>query len=93
MKLNPDFPYQTIGEETLQDGSDAVVGYLHYNFRDIPVGNSGFTCGIEVSLDMWMPSETPDAVKEGIAEHLTIEYYNWVGWAYEDIRSGAYVPV
>jgi hypothetical protein len=87
------FPFQSVGEETLRDGSGKVFGNLHYSFRDLVVDNGGKTCGIELALNMWMPSKTPEDVKQGITEHLTIEYYNWVGWAYEDIMSGAFVPV
>ena len=45
-----------------------------------------------MALNIWMPSGTPDDVREGIAQHLKIEYYNWVGWAFEDIKAGVFVP-
>ena len=94
MKPRTEFPFQTVGDEVLEDGSGAVVGNLHYAFRDLPVQGStnDKTCGIEVALNMWMPSGAPDAIKEGISEHIKIEYYNWVGWAFDNIRAGAYVP-
>ncbi|KAK4454195.1 hypothetical protein QBC34DRAFT_375368 [Podospora aff. communis PSN243] len=93
MQLKDEFPYQSVGEETLQDGSGTVIGYLHYSFRDVPAkGKSGKTCGIEVALDIWMPSHTPDEIRDGIANHLKVEYYNWVAWAFDDIKSGAFVP-
>lgn len=93
MKSWDGFPYQSVGEETLRDGSGKVFGNLHYSFRDLAVDNGGKTCGIELALNMWMPSKTPEEAKQGITEHLTIEYYNWVGWAYEDIMSRAFIPV
>ncbi|KAK0641326.1 hypothetical protein B0T16DRAFT_515507 [Cercophora newfieldiana] len=92
MKKREDFPYQSVGEETLQDGG-VVFGHLHYAFRDIPFdGNSSKTCGIEMALNIWMPSHTPDDVRDGISDHLMVEYYNWAGWAFQDIKLGAYVP-
>ncbi|KAK5658352.1 hypothetical protein OQA88_2328 [Cercophora sp. LCS_1] len=92
MKERKGFVLQTVGEETLMDGSGEVVGDLHYSFRDLDGDNKGNVCGIEVVLDMWMPSATPEEVAVGIGEHLKIEYYNWVEWAYEEIRDGTYVP-
>lgn len=99
MKERREFPVQMVGQETLVGGSSppggsgGVVGDLHYSFRDVErKGKPGKVCGIELVLDMWMPSGTPAEVKEGISQHLAVEYYNWVGWAYEDIKSGAYVP-
>ncbi|KAK0620490.1 hypothetical protein B0T14DRAFT_232877 [Immersiella caudata] len=93
MKTKVEFPFQSVGEETLQDGTGRVMGHLHYAFRDVPLdGERGKTCGIEVALDIWMPSQTPEEVRDGIADHLKVEYYNWVGWAFDDIKSGAFVP-
>jgi len=93
MKERKEFPVQSVGQETLVGSGGGVVGDLHYSFRDIErKGKPGKVCGIELVLDMWMPSGTPVEVKEGITQHLAVEYYNWVGWAYEDIKSGLYVP-
>ncbi|KAK3353272.1 hypothetical protein B0T25DRAFT_544121 [Lasiosphaeria hispida] len=92
MKPLPDFPFQSVGEETLMDGTGAVVGDIHYSWKDLPGKKAGKACGVEGLLNMWMPSATPDNVKEGITQHITVEYYNWVKWAYDDIKSGAFVP-
>ncbi|KAK0715180.1 hypothetical protein B0H67DRAFT_236050 [Lasiosphaeris hirsuta] len=91
MKALPDYPFQSVGEETLLDGTNAVVGNIHYSWKDLPT-KEGKTCGVEGLLNMWMSSATPDDVKEGITEHITVEYYNWVKWAYDDIKTGAFVP-
>ncbi|KAK3378924.1 hypothetical protein B0T24DRAFT_716609 [Lasiosphaeria ovina] len=88
-------------DETLTDGSGAVVANLHYSFCDIPAPRSGGhgddgssrTCGVEAVLAIWMPSVAPEAVVEGIRRHLTIEYANWLGKAYEDLKSGVFKPV
>src|SRR5581483_8853881 len=53
MKTRKEFPLQTVGEETLMDGSGAVVGDIHYSFRDLPArgDEAGKTCGIEIILN------------------------------------------
>lgn len=82
-----------VGEETLQDGTKVVVGHLHYAVRDLPLeGSSGKTCGVEFALNMWMPSHTPDDVRDGMTDHITVEYYIWAGMVFDDIKSGAYKP-
>ncbi|KAM7191103.1 hypothetical protein V8F33_009111 [Rhypophila sp. PSN 637] len=97
------YPLQMIGDETLMDGSEKVIANLHYAYRDIAAneGCDGSTSenaskkrgsGIEAILAMWMPDATPDDVVQGLSEHLEVEYYNWLRWAYEDIKSGAFKP-
>ncbi|KAK4213805.1 hypothetical protein QBC37DRAFT_422388 [Rhypophila decipiens] len=99
-----DYPLQMIGDETLMDGSEKVIANLHYAYRDIAAdegcddgstsetGNGKRGSGIEAILAMWMPDATPDDVVQGLSEHLEVEYHNWLRWAYEDIKSGAFKP-
>jgi hypothetical protein len=89
MKARPEFPVQMVGEEQLKN-LNTTFANMHYSWRDLPKGAT--TCGVEAVLDMWMPSNTPEDVVEGMRQHLAVEYNRWVGRAYEDIKSGRFVP-
>ncbi|KAM7195337.1 hypothetical protein V8F20_007556, partial [Naviculisporaceae sp. PSN 640] len=102
MKEHPTFPLQMVGDETLMDGSEKVIANLHYVYRDLAPdetcqtgngkGGKGSGSGVEAILAMWMPDSTPEEVVQGLSEHLEVEYYNWLRWAYEDIKNGVFEP-
>ncbi|KAH8885525.1 hypothetical protein GQ53DRAFT_845514 [Thozetella sp. PMI_491] len=85
LKPLPGYPYQFVDQPILQDGSDLAIGYVHNSFRD-----SG--CGVEALLAVWLPSAIPPEILESLQQHQAVEFTNWLTAAYEDIRTGAFVP-
>lgn len=77
---------RAVGAVTLIDGT--VIGHIHNSFRDLPRGKDG----IEAELYVWLPSGTPDDVVQGLRDHQSIEFSNWLKFAYSDIVSGKFKP-
>ncbi|KAI1340629.1 hypothetical protein F5Y15DRAFT_414945 [Xylariaceae sp. FL0016] len=60
---------------TLRDGT--VFAHSLTAYRDLPDGS-----GVEVFQGIYVPDSTPAYVKEGLTEHITVEFANWLRFAY-----------
>ncbi|KAH6668507.1 hypothetical protein B0J14DRAFT_167117 [Halenospora varia] len=81
-----DYPYQAVGKVTLRDGT--VIANIHNSLRDKEDGT-----GIEAVLYGWLPSAAPTDVIQGLRNHQSIEFSNWLQFAYNDTIGGDYFPV
>ncbi|KAH6667158.1 hypothetical protein B0J14DRAFT_567671 [Halenospora varia] len=81
-----DYPYQAVGKATLRDGP--VIANIHNSLRDKEDGT-----GIEAVLYGWLPSAAPTDVIQGLRNHQSIEFSNWLQFAYNDTIGGDYFPV
>ncbi|KAI0600172.1 hypothetical protein F4775DRAFT_548310 [Biscogniauxia sp. FL1348] len=61
---------------TLKDGT--VLGHSLTAARDLPDGS-----GVEMFQGIWVPDSTPAYVIEGLTQHLTVEFSNWLRFAYK----------
>ncbi|KAH8896248.1 hypothetical protein GQ53DRAFT_852299 [Thozetella sp. PMI_491] len=89
LKELPDYPHQFVGEATLQDGSEVVFADAHYSFKDITESGA---CGVEILLALWLPPAVPRDIVESLKQHQAIEFNHWLPIAYEEIRTGVFVP-
>ncbi|CAJ2511548.1 Uu.00g071730.m01.CDS01 [Anthostomella pinea] len=60
---------------TLGDGT--VFAHSLTAFRDLPDGS-----GVEVFQGIWVPDSAPAYVVRGATEHITVEFANWLRFAY-----------
>lgn len=89
LKELSDYPRQFVAEATLQDGSGVGFADAHYSFKDITEEGS---CGVEIRLALWLPSAVPSEIVESLEQHQAIEFNHWLPIAYEEIRTGVFVP-
>ncbi|KAI5918516.1 hypothetical protein F4810DRAFT_691754 [Camillea tinctor] len=61
---------------TLEDGT--VFAHSLTAARDLPDGS-----GVEMFQGIWVPDSTPAYVIEGLTQHLTVEFSNWLRFAYK----------
>ncbi|KAI1498875.1 hypothetical protein F5X99DRAFT_392077 [Biscogniauxia marginata] len=66
---------QSVLALTLKDGT--VFAHSLTAARDLPDGS-----GVEVFQGIWLPDSTPAYVVEGLTQHLTVEFSNWLRFAY-----------
>ncbi|KAI0480708.1 hypothetical protein GGR56DRAFT_687958 [Xylariaceae sp. FL0804] len=74
----PEFPAagQSPLAMSLQDGT--VFAHSLTAARDLPGGG-----GVEIFEGIWVPDSTPAYVVDGLTEHLTVEFTNWLRFAYK----------
>ncbi|KAI1116748.1 hypothetical protein F5Y14DRAFT_31908 [Nemania sp. NC0429] len=61
---------------TLADGT--VFAHSLVAFRDLPGGR-----GVEIFSGIWIPESAPAAVLAGLEAHITVEFSNWLKFAYK----------
>ncbi|WP_288251460.1 hypothetical protein [uncultured Hydrogenophaga sp.] len=84
-ELDPSMPIRMMGRSETPDGK--VCGYLLHQFRETDPG-------FEARLAIYWPASTPHQLVEGHADHLMLEFNNWL-CAYLETRhqNGDLMPV
>jgi hypothetical protein len=65
----------------LKDGT--VFAHSLTAFRDLPEGN-----GVEIYQGIWIPDSVEKEVLEGMRKHITVEFTNWLRFAYKKSTAG-----
>ncbi|KAI0021996.1 hypothetical protein F4780DRAFT_778013 [Xylariomycetidae sp. FL0641] len=66
---------------TLRDGT--VFAHDLTAVRDLPAG-----AGVEIFQGIYVPDSTPESVVQGAVEHITVEFANWLRFAYKQAMEG-----
>ncbi|KAI0393149.1 hypothetical protein F5Y17DRAFT_467049 [Xylariaceae sp. FL0594] len=73
-----EYPADSQSALALQLADGTVFAHSLTAFRDLPGG-----LGVEIFQGIWIPDSAPSEVLQGLRAHITVEFSNWLKFAYK----------